>query len=365
MIPERIIHIIDNLQQVNFGIWNAAVATAPYFSEKKIITELWFPKPDQLPKAESLNHVQMVQLDGSSYAFLRIIIKERNLDPKRDVIITHGTWQYPTKWGKKLKSLGFHWIYTPHGMLEPFDRKRKWLKKMIYFNLFEKTWARKADTVRAVAQPEKNNLLKYFPNVVHIPNGIDEVSSPLISKSIQPIIFLYMARLHAKKGIKELLEAWKQSSLFQDRNYQLIIAGPDDGQKAFVESFISQAGAKANMKYVGAIYGEEKIKLLSKSSFYILPSYSEGFPTSVLEAMQFKNVCLITDGCNFPEAILSGVAIHISPEVGALKASLDHIKTFTSSDREELGAKAEAFVLKNYSLKQIAEKQLDLFLKCK
>lgn len=365
MFPERIINIIDNIEQVNFGLWNAAIATAPYFEEEGIASELWFPKPTQFPKAESLNQVKTVELDGVTYRHLKSIVAERKLDPSKDIIITHGTWQYPTKWGKKLKSLGFHWVYTPHGMLEPIDMQRKWLKKLIYFYFFEKPWGRTADTVRAVALPEKNNLSKYFRHVSHIPNGIDQIAAGIISKSLSPVIFLFMARLHAKKGINELLAAWRNSSLFNDANYKLIIAGPDDGEKENVKYSIEEAGLNANIEFIGAIYGTEKAKLLAKSSFFVLPSHSEGFSTSVLEAMLYKNVCLITEGCNFPEAFISGAAIKVSPNVEALKSSLNHMKTFSTKDRERIGENAEAFVTKNYSLRQLAIKQLELFRKCR
>ena len=52
---------------------------------------------------------------------------------------------------------------------------------------------------------------------------------------------------------------------------------------------------------VGAAFGDEKERLLTEASAFILPSFSEGLPMSVLEAWAYALPVVITPHCNLPE----------------------------------------------------------------
>ncbi|RYY15234.1 MAG: hypothetical protein EOO04_28930, partial [Chitinophagaceae bacterium] len=155
---------------MNYGIWHAAVVNASALAALNYTVELWFPT--EMPAIT--NAVTAVRLPGTDHSVLTKLIEERNLDPRKDIIITHGVWNYPTRWGHRLKQLGYRWIYVPQGMLEPWPLQQKWLKKKIYFTLVEQRLAKTADLIRAVAKPEMNNLRRFFPSsdIRFIPNGV-------------------------------------------------------------------------------------------------------------------------------------------------------------------------------------------------
>lgn len=351
----KIINLIDNINQVNFGVWNAAISTAKELHHYGVQSEIWFPKTKNIPVLDSVTLKPISRLnivDISKYI-------SKNYDQNDTIIISHGCWNYPTKLGANLQKKGFKWIAVPQGMLEPWSMQQKKIKKLIYFHLKEKNLLQKASAIRAVSTPELHNLKSFFSNIHLIPNGVKEKA--MISKLwVKPLKFLFMARLHHKKGIVPLVEAWGKSNLTNNLDFQLNIAGPDDGEMKKMMIAIENTNSK-NIKFVGPQYGTEKEKLLSESHFYILPSFSEGFPTSVLEAMQYGLIPLITEGCNFPEAIESQKAIIITQKPEDIILGL---KIASQIDKVELIQKSieiNEFVNKNYSNKYISEMQYKIY----
>ena len=96
------------------------------------------------------------------------------------------------------------------------------------------------------------------------------------------IKILFLSRVIVEKGIFELLEAFENLNK-RVENLELIIAG--DGE-AF-NQLKKMVKGKKNIRLTGFVEGEKKIALLKESDLYILPSYTEGLPISVLEAMLF------------------------------------------------------------------------------
>jgi glycosyltransferase involved in cell wall biosynthesis len=257
--------------------------------------------------------------------------------------------------------MDYKWLMVPHGMLEPWSMQQKWFKKWLYFSLVERRLLAKANVIRAVGSPEFNNLQKMLSTkVVLIPNGIPPLDQPLSEKPTSPRHFLFMARLHHKKGLLPMVQAWLKSSLANNNLYLLTIAGPDDGELPALKALLASSGA-TNIQYVGAVYGEDKEVLLQRSHFYLLPSFSEGFPTSLLEAMQYGLIPLMTSGCNFPEALKAELAIAITPEENSILQGLNLAAELSSTDINTWGQKAAAFVNQNYNLNHIAELQYKLY----
>lgn len=351
----RIINIIDRFDKVNYGIWNAAIATAPILKEKfNVVSELWYPSSSYNVKLD----IDCVPLNRDIDSPEKLI-QQRNLKPESDIIVTHGCWQYPTRWGYAFKKLGFKWVYTPHGMLEPWSMKQKWLQKKVYYYLIERKYTKLSDIVRAVGKPELLNLKKIFRNTILIPNGSNVVPLVARNKKTEPLIFLFMARLHHKKGIIPLIHTWKSSKLSNNSKYKLIIAGPDDGELNNLKKEIQNA---ENVKYIGAIYDDEKINVLKSAHFFVLPSFSEGFPTSVIEAMQYSLIPIITEGCNFPEAFEHKLAIKISPEIKSIKKGIESVINYSSKQLESHSEKCFDFASQNYSLEKIAKQQYNMYI---
>jgi len=107
----------------------------------------------------------------------------------------------------------------------------------------------------------------------------EKIKNQNLSKKIQ---ILFLARMEKEKGIFELIDAFKK--IYIDfENIELIIAGNGKSYED-VKAYVSDCKA---IHLVGHIEGEAKATLFKESDIYCLPSYSEGLPVSILEAMAF------------------------------------------------------------------------------
>lgn len=338
------------------------MAAAPHLRKKYgIVSEMWHPQiegEDIVPEGAYERRV----LRSVSRAGFGEMMRGAALSPEETVIVSHGCWRFPTRWGRWFRRAGFRWVYVPHGMLEPWSRRQKALKKRLYFSLVERPLARRADVIRAVGGPEKANLDRLFPRHprrVLIPNGVDRLPAAVLEeKPAQVQTFLFMARLHHKKGILPLVEGWLASPLNDRPGYALRIAGPDQGEGATLRALMAKSN---NIEYLGPVYGAEKEALLRASHYFVLPSHSEGFPTSVLEAANYGLIPLISEGCNFPELFERGLAVRLAPEAGQVRQALEAVLAMPPAETAALRRAVKAFVDEGYDLGRIAEMQYGLY----
>ncbi len=353
----RVINIIKDIRPIRMGVFTAATNTASHLlKQHNVISELWFPGSDYGNKFEA---ARSVSLPGRSILVLKKIIKERNLQPESDIIVTHSPWSFQSRWGNYLARQGFKWVFLAHGILQPNHMMQKWLKKKIYYELYEKRLLSKVNVIRAISESEKKDLQKKFHDkrIVVIPNGC-EIAHINSQAKKERIIFLFMSRLHHQKRLVQLAKAWVSSSLNNQFAYELIIAGPDDGEMSKLEPILKQS---SNVRYVGAIYHSEKEEWLNKSTFFILPSIGEGFSVSVVEAAARGVIPVITEGCNFPEILEIGLAVKTGIDVEEIKSSLKLCAGLNECTKQRMSNNIMQFIKKNYSLEIIAQKQYELY----
>jgi len=218
----------------------------------------------------------------------------------------------------------------------------------------------RANAIRAVGKQEYQNLSAQFKHTTLISNGV-HVQLLSKEKKQHPITVLFLSRLHHKKGIIPLVNAWIKSELFQNPNYQLTIAGPDDGELTKLRRILNSLPANANLKYIGAVYGADKIELLENSHLFILPSQSEGFPTAILEAMSYGLIPIVSRGCNFPEIIDNKLAMETNPNETSILNSLNLIQKISQQEMTNLQLLNHEYVMQNYNLQTIAQQQFEFY----
>ena len=105
------------------------------------------------------------------------------------------------------------YVVTPRGMLEEWALNQSYFKKLIYYFLIEKYHLKNATCLRATSDMEMNTFKKLgFKNkIINIPNSIKipKVNLKIKFKIKKKKRILFLSRIHEKKGISELLNAWK------------------------------------------------------------------------------------------------------------------------------------------------------------
>jgi glycosyltransferase involved in cell wall biosynthesis len=190
-------------------------------------------------------------------------------------------------------------------------------------------------------------------------NAVPEVTLP-DKKSKQPII-LFLGRLGQRKGVEDLISAFAQiSAKFPDA--QLHLGG--DGDLPTYKTQVSTLGVSEQVKFLGWVAGEKKCQCLADATIYCLPSYNEGFPMGVLEAMSAEVAVVASTAGGIPDAITDqkeGLLIEAG-DVDALAIALTTMLEDNNS-RATYVAVAKAKYQNNFSPAVIIPQLKDIYKK--
>lgn len=236
------------------------------------------------------------------------------------------------------RKAGVPYVVRPLGTLDPWSMAQKSLRKKVFWQVSGKGMLRGAAAVHYTSEAEKRATEELF-GLNHgkvVPLGIDENTSMSFSKDQLAKYFpllasdpyvLVMSRLHLKKGLDVLLDAFLW--LVEDSRYarwRLVIAG--DGPPDYVlklKNKVTSSSQRERILFTGWLEGEKKAALLGGASLLALPSYQENFGLCVMEAMSNSVPVLISPHVNLAEEIESAGAGWVAPvEKDALAAKLAH-----------------------------------------
>lgn len=112
----------------------------------------------------------------------------------------------------------------------------------------------------------------------------------------------------------------KNRSVF---NFRILIAG-SGAEETRLREYVKQNGLQSNVEFLGWITKEQKPSLLVKADVLVLPSYNEGLPIAILEAMSYALPIISTNVGSIAEAVQEGVnGFLIAPgDINALADSM-------------------------------------------
>ena len=151
-----------------------------------------------------------------------------------EIIHLHGLWGPASRAALRLTS-GQRFpklIISPRGMLEPWALARSRWKKKIAWHAWIHALVNRASALHALSNEEAISLARLAPNVpiCVIPNGIYLPELRARDEFIQTgNVLLFLGRIHPKKGLEPLIEAWAQVPAVAQSGWRLAIAGWDDG----------------------------------------------------------------------------------------------------------------------------------------
>ncbi|MEO9946947.1 glycosyltransferase family 4 protein [Paraglaciecola sp.] len=119
------------------------------------------------------------------------------------------------------------------------------------------------------------------PRVIFIHNSICPITTnKVVTKKRLQLLFL--GRIGERKGAFDIIEALAKDNL-KNCNFELLMGG--DGDLESAKSLVNKYNLQEKIKFIGWVRGEQKLKLLQESAIFLLPSYNEGMPMSLLEAL--------------------------------------------------------------------------------
>ncbi|MDM8543513.1 glycosyltransferase [Desulfococcaceae bacterium HSG9] len=232
---------------------------------------------------------------------------------KYDVIHLHSIYLWPT-WAAAKCAIRFNipYIVSPRGMLiKNLIKNKNRMIKTSWIRLIERRNLEKAAGIHVTSPLEADEVRRFnfrLPDITIIPNGFDveidrlfeDTDSSKIDDIIENMTFiLFLGRINWKKGLDRLVQALN----YIPSHICLIVTGNDEENYQFViEDLAVKAGVSERIFFTGAIYGKMKTVLFQKALAMVLPSYSENFGNTVLEAMACGCPVVVT-----PEVGLSDV----------------------------------------------------------
>jgi len=292
-----------------------------------------------------------------------------------DLIHIRGIWMYYSyvNYKQSIKSK-IPYIISPHGMLDPWAVKNSHWKKKIAGWLFENKHLSNASCIHALNESEAKAIRQYgLKNpICIIPNGIDidEQYGDINSSWLKEIpkgkkILLFLGRIHPKKGLLNLLNAFellrtKRNDLAND--WILAIAGWDQlGHKVELEKIVQDKKLTNYIKFIGPQFDENKRSTFQGVDAFILPSYSEGLPMTVLEAWANKLPVLMTPECNLQEGFQKNAAIKIMTHPKSMYQGLLQLFSISGSERMQMGLNGYELVKRKFTWEQIASEMYQVY----
>lgn len=307
-------------------------------------------------------------------------VEDYVLNEKFDIIQFQSMWD--PRYHRLAKIANKHnipYIITPRGMLEPWSlSQNKWKKKLALI-LYQLKDLKKAACIFTTAEMEAHHVreLGVHVPISVIPNGIEtdgyacRTSMNRIKKQI-----LFLGRVHVKKGIELLIEAF--SILQKDfPDWNVVIVG--NGEPGYIKSLelkVESLGMQNYIKILPQIFGEAKAKLYQESSLFCLPSYSENFGMVIAEAMSCGLPAITTNGtpwqllngdCTTMGASLdflgddkrTGWCIDLSIE--NLEKALREAMSMDSKELYEMGQRGSRLINENFNYRSVAKKTKSLY----
>jgi glycosyltransferase involved in cell wall biosynthesis len=290
----------------------------------------------------------------------------RSADP--DILHNHGLWMYPSvasvRWAKLTRR---PYIVSTHGMLDPWAIAHSYWKKQIAGVMFEHRHLSNAACLHALCSAEADAIRCYgLTNpVCVVPCGVDLPLLDLKALSRQKKVLLFLGRLHPKKGLVNLLSAWEQLNRNEGSvaaEWQLWIAGWDQGNhEAELRRYCTEYGLQSSVQFVGPKFGSDKESILRSVAAFVLPSFSEGLPVSVLEAWSYGLPVAMTKACNLSKGFEAGAAVCIDTTASGIVQGLLKILTMSTKERSGMGMRGRQLVEREFSWASHAEQMSSVY----
>lgn len=284
------------------------------------------------------------------------------------IMQVHGIWMHYSHVCLSIsKKWGIPYIVNPHGMLDQWAVNNSSWKKKFAGIMFENQHLRVASCLRALCESEAISMRRYgLQNpICIIPNGIalPDASSPDPAPwhdAIEPgkKVLLFLGRIHEKKGLHNLIVAWAKALKDDPKltsEWVLVIAGWDTtGHQIELFNLLGALQIQESIKFIGPQFDKQKAAAYFHADAFILPSFSEGLPMTVLEAWAHGLPVLMTPQCNIPEGFQSNAAIKLEPQHEEIVTGLMDLFSLTEAERRDMGQNGLSLVKQQFTWKKAA-----------
>ena len=282
----------------------------------------------------SINKVDIVHIhmaSRGSYARKSRIVKLSKLFKKKVILHLHGA--------------EFQVFYEKECSVKKQAAIRNTFNKVDKIIVLSEQWK---EFIATLTTSEITTLYNSVPlNEINSANGGED------------ILITFLGRLSERKGIYDLIEAAKEL-VIEFPNLKFMLGG--DGEIEKVKNLLTQYSLNDNVKLLGWIEEDKKNSILRNTYIYILPSYNEGMPMSILEAMSYGIPVISTFAGGIPSVIkhnYNGLLVN----AGDVKAIENSIRTLIKDKNKHESFKKNSYdtIKAKFSLEKHIDKLVSIY----
>lgn len=373
----RIVHIIASIDPAHggpqSGVVRMAAAQAASGHDVRIVSHgdeetlrSALRSAAQVPHLDRLHWTIIPQPGGLERIFgSRMQRRLHSLLADADFVHLHGIWETLLRIAaSSARQASTPYCVTPHGMLDRWSLAQKPWKKWLALQFGYLSMLQHAAFLQALNADEAELMapLGLHPPVMVIPNGIfpEELATSVEPGSFRRTIaglgdrpfVLFLSRLHPKKGLDILAEAFRLVAAACPQ-VDLVVVGPEDGAGAGFREQIQQFGLEKRVRMVGSRYGEAKLAAYVDAACFCLPSRQEGFSIAITEALACGVPVVISQACHFPEVADAGAGLVLPLDAVRFADGVIGILR-TPEIAARMGRKGRELVHANYTWPKIA-----------
>ncbi len=289
-------------------------------------------------------------------------------ETRAGIIHLHGLWQFQA-WAayRVARATRTPLFVSPRGALEPWALQQGRVQKAVANLFFQRAMLNRAACVVTTSDQEAENVRSAGVRapVAVVPNGLDVPSLAALKEArVQPgkgRTALFLSRIAPKKGLLELLRAWREVS---PKGWTLRIVGPSDrGYAEVVERAIRELGLKGNVVLLGPAWGREKLREFASADLFVLPSFSENFGMAIAEALACGLPVITTRATPWADIERENAGWWIETGAEPLRWALAEATLLPPPELALRGRRGRALVERRYGWPQVAAAMLDVYRK--
>jgi len=291
-----------------------------------------------------------------------------------DVVHQHGIWtgvsRALNRWRVRTRRPT---LIAPQGSLEPWALRRSSWKKRLALLLYERENLNSVSCMQALSLREATDFRAFgvrSPTAI-IPNGISEAwmlqtHDPARFRTRHALpddlrIMLFLGRITSKKGLPMLLQALNVQRE-QLSGWKLVIAGVNEfNHEQEIQALVHILALQPHVQFVGPKFDQDKRDAFAAADLFVLPSYSEGAPVVILEALGAGMPVLTTKASPWAELVTHECGWWTDISVEAISDALQDALQRPRTVLREMGQRGKKLVSERYAWPQIAGQTLTLY----
>lgn len=290
-------------------------------------------------------------------------LQQAVISPATTILHDNGAW-LPTNHAAARIARRLHCplVVSPRGMLARWSLSFKAVRKQLAWLLFQQRDLKSARVFQVTSGDEAADLrrLGFRQPIALIPNGV--VVPGWVPRNPRPKprrTLLFLSRIHPKKGLLFLAEAW---AALKPEGWRVVVAGPDsENHLADLRARLLALGIERDFSFPGPVDEADKWQFYREADLFVLPSLQENFGIVVAEALGTGLPVIASRATPWSELESCRCGWWIQTGTNPLAEALRHAIHLSDAEREEMGNRGRRLVQDRFAWPAIAREVRALY----